>query len=108
MTILLFPGQGSQKVGMASDLAGRFADARAVLERIDTALDIPLSELMADGPEDSLTLTQNAQPAILAHSATVLSVIGDRLGTVAAAAGHHPVTLSLPPPSAPDRTVMSP
>lgn len=88
MTILLFPGQGSQRVGMARDLAERFPEAAAVLRRIDEALDAPLSTLMAEGPEDELTLTHNAQPAILAHSAAVLAVLRPRLVDVVAAAGH--------------------
>ncbi len=88
VTILLFPGQGSQKVGMAADLAERFPAARETLDRIDASLGMPLREMMANGPEDALTLTQNAQPAILAHSAAVLSVVEGKLGTVVAAAGH--------------------
>ena len=88
VTVLLFPGQGSQKVGMTRDLADRFDDARRELDRIDAALDMSLTDLMWNGPEEALTLTQNAQPAILAHSAAVLAVLGDRVGTVVAAAGH--------------------
>lgn len=88
MTILLFPGQGAQKVGMARDLAERFPESRDVLQRIDDGLDQPLTSLMWDGPEDQLTLTHNAQPAILAHSVAVLAALGDRVGDVVAAAGH--------------------
>jgi [acyl-carrier-protein] S-malonyltransferase len=88
VTILLFPGQGSQKVGMAKDLAAQFPAARDTLTAIDAALDLPLSALMGEGPEEELVRTQNAQPAILAHSAAVLAVVADRLGPVAAAAGH--------------------
>jgi [acyl-carrier-protein] S-malonyltransferase len=88
VTVLLFPGQGAQKVGMTKDLAARFPAALATLEAIDSALQVGLTRLMWDGPEDELTLTHNAQPAILAHSAAVFSVIKDRLGDVAAAAGH--------------------
>lgn len=88
MTLLLFPGQGSQRVGMAHDLAERFPAARNVLEEIDDALDQPLTPLMWQGPEDELTLTHNAQPAILAHSVAVHAVIRDRLGEIGAAAGH--------------------
>jgi len=88
VTILLFPGQGAQKVGMAKDLAERFPEARSTLARIDDALETPLTSLMWNGPEESLTLTHNAQPAILAHSAAVLSVLRGRLGSVVAAAGH--------------------
>lgn len=88
VSILLFPGQGSQKVGMTKDLADAFPAARALLQRIDDELSTPLSTLMWEGPEADLTLTHNAQPAILAHSAAVLEILGDRLGPVAAAAGH--------------------
>ena len=88
MTILLFPGQGSQKVGMAKDLAERFDAARSALAGIDAALDTPLSDIMWHGPEEALTETRNAQPAILAHSAAVLAVVTERLGTVVGAAGH--------------------
>lgn len=62
--------------------------ARAVLERADEVLGFPLSRLMAEGPEDELTATRNAQPAILAHSVAVLRVLEARLGPVALAAGH--------------------
>ena len=88
MNVLLFPGQGAQKVGMAADLAAAFPAARATLEAIDTALGVPLSKMMAEGPEAELQLTHNTQPAILAHSAAVLAVVGHRLGDVACAAGH--------------------
>lgn len=87
-TILLFPGQGAQKVGMARDIADAFPAARNVLGEIDAALGTPLTSLMWEGPEEELTLTHNAQPAILAHSAAVLAVVGDALGTVVAGAGH--------------------
>jgi len=86
--VLLFPGQGAQKVGMAADLAAAFPAARATLDAIDTALGVPLSKMMAEGPEADLQLTHNTQPAILAHSAAVLAVVGSRLGEVACAAGH--------------------
>ena len=88
MRILLFPGQGAQKVGMAADLGAAFPAARDTLASIDEALGFPLSRLMAEGPEDELQATHNTQPAILAHSLAVLAVVADRLGPVAAAAGH--------------------
>ena len=90
MTVLLCPGQGAQKVGMGRDLAERFPAARDTFAAIDDALGVPLSRLMWDGPEEELTLTHNAQPAILAHTCAVLSVVGSRLGTVVAAAGTQP------------------
>ena len=64
----IFPGQGSQRVGMGRELAEAFGAARAVFDEIDDALDQPLSKLMFEGPEDELTLTRNAQPALLAVS----------------------------------------
>lgn len=88
VTILLFPGQGSQKVGMARDLAERFPEAHNALAEIDSALGTPLTDLMWNGPEEDLTRTHNAQPAILAHSCAVLAVVRERLGDVVAAAGH--------------------
>jgi [acyl-carrier-protein] S-malonyltransferase len=85
---LLFPGQGSQHVGMGRELAASFADARQVFEEADDVLGAPLSRLMWDGPVDELTETRNAQPAILVHSVAVLRIARDRIGPVAFAAGH--------------------
>lgn len=82
------PGQGAQKVGMGRDLAERFPAARDVFAAIDDALGVALSRIMWDGPEDELTRTHNAQPAILAHTAAVLAVAAPRLTSVKAAAGH--------------------
>lgn len=73
---------------MGKDLAERFPAAREVFAAVDDALDTRLSRLMWEGPEDELTLTQNTQPAILAHSAAVWAVVGERLGRPAAGAGH--------------------
>src|SRR2546425_3713135 len=74
---------------MAKDLAERFPEARQTLEAIDEILAFGLSRLMFDGPEDELTATQNAQPAILAHSAAVFAVVGPTIdGAAVAAAGH--------------------
>jgi len=72
---LVFPGQGSQAVGMGRELAERFAEARLVFEEVDAALDQHLSRLMAEGPESELTLTENAQPALMAVSMAVLAVL---------------------------------
>ncbi len=85
---LIFPGQGSQYVGMAKALAEAEPIAAETLALADEVLGFRLSKLMADGPEDALTVTENAQPAILAHSIAVLRVIEERLGRVAFSAGH--------------------
>jgi [acyl-carrier-protein] S-malonyltransferase len=88
MVALLFPGQGSQFVGMGRDLAERFPEARAVFEEADDALGMALSRIMWEGPEDELTATLNAQPAILTHSVAVHRVVAARLEGVGLAAGH--------------------
>ena len=85
---LIFPGQGSQYVGMASALAEHDSRAADTLRTADEVLDFPLSRLMADGPEDELTATKNAQPALLTHSVAALRVLGERGGAPAFAAGH--------------------
>lgn len=73
---------------MAKDLSERFPAAREALQAVDDALDLPLSRLMFDGPEDELTETHNAQPAILAHTVAVLAVAGAAVDGPVAAAGH--------------------
>ena len=71
----VFPGQGSQTVGMGKALAEQFASARAVFDEVDEALGQKLSDLMWNGPEDQLTLTENAQPALMAVSLAALRVL---------------------------------
>ena len=106
----IFPGQGSQAVGMGRDLAAAFAVAREVFEEVDETLKQKLSKLMFEGPHEELTLTENTQPALMAHSMAVLRVLereggtslqrkalvvaGHSLGeyTALAAAGAFPVT----------------
>jgi [acyl-carrier-protein] S-malonyltransferase len=87
--VLLFPGQGSQKPGMAKDLVDALPAARDTFAVVDAALGEPLSTLCFEGPADTLTLTHNAQPALLAHGAAVWAAVRDRVGPhVRAAAGH--------------------
>ena len=71
----IFPGQGSQAVGMGAELAKAYAPARAVFAEVDEALDQPLSKVMWEGPEDQLTLTENAQPALMAVSLAALRTL---------------------------------
>jgi [acyl-carrier-protein] S-malonyltransferase len=75
MRAFVFPGQGSQKVGMGVELADASPAARAVFEEIDDALGQKLFAIMRDGPDEALTLTENAQPAIMAHAIAVLRVL---------------------------------
>ena len=87
--VLLFPGQGSQKPGMGRDLADAFPAARAVFDEADVAFGGRFANICFEGPADELTLTHNAQPALLAHGAAVWAVTRERLGNrVRAAAGH--------------------
>lgn len=77
---LLFPGQGSQAGGMGAALADAFEDARAVFGEVDEALGQKLSDLMREGPEDQLTLTENAQPALMAVSVAAVRVLKAQFG----------------------------
>jgi [acyl-carrier-protein] S-malonyltransferase len=85
---LLFPGQGSQCVGMGKALAQAFPDASEVFQEADDLLGFHLSRLAWEGPEEELNLTKNAQPALLVHSVAVHRVIEGELGEVGIAAGH--------------------
>ncbi len=76
----VFPGQGAQAVGMGQALAEAFPVARHALQEVDEALKQNLSRLMEDGPEDELTLTENAQPALMAVSLAALRVLEDEGG----------------------------
>ncbi len=86
--ILVFPGQGSQKPGMAKDLADAFPRAKELLQEVDDALGAPLSRIMFEGPAEELTATHNAQPALLAHGAVAWELVKGRVGAASAAAGH--------------------
>jgi [acyl-carrier-protein] S-malonyltransferase len=89
MRAFLFPGQGSQAVGMGAALAGASRPAADAFAEVDEALGQNLFRLMRDGPEDELKLTENAQPAIMAHSLAVLRTLGVKLADVADfVAGH--------------------
>jgi [acyl-carrier-protein] S-malonyltransferase len=105
----LFPGQGSQVVGMGADLADAFPAARAVFEEVDDALEQKLTKLMREGPIEDLTLTENAQPALMAVSLAVSRVLeaefqigieraafvaGHSLGEYSALAAAAAITLS--------------
>lgn len=87
MTAFVFPGQGSQKVGMGAELAEASAAAREVFEEVDEALGQNLSRIMREGPEEELTLTENAQPAIMANAIAVLRVLEKEGGLSIAAKG---------------------
>ncbi len=89
---LLFPGQGSQAVGMGVELAEAFASARAVFEEVDDALGQSLFKLMREGPIEDLTLTENAQPALMAVSVAAMRALSAEFGVsisrAAFVAGH--------------------
>src|SRR3546814_287284 len=93
MRAFIFPGQGSQSVGMGKALAEASSHAREVFQEVDDALGQKLFQLMSDGPEDQLTLTENAQPAIMANAIATLRVLEKEGGVTLAAkadyvAGH--------------------
>ena len=93
MRAFVFPGQGSQKIGMGVDLAAASPAARAVFEEVDDALGQKLFAIMREGPEEALLLTENAQPAIMANAIAVLRVLEQECGITLASkadfvAGH--------------------
>ena len=89
----VFPGQGSQAVGMGRDLATTYPAAKAVFDEVDAALDQKLSDVMWNGPAETLTLTENAQPALMAVSMAIIRVLEKEhgfslVGSVKLVAGH--------------------
>ena len=88
MRAFIFPGQGSQAVGMGKALAEASAVARELFEEVDDALGQNLARLMAEGPQDELTLTENAQPAIMANAVATLRASGISLDKADFVAGH--------------------
>jgi len=86
---VVFPGQGSQAVGMGQELAATYPAARAVFDEVDDALGERLSRLMAEGPEQTLTLTENAQPALMSVSMAVLRVLEAEHGLGVAEIGRY-------------------
>src|SRR5439155_24655064 len=89
VTAFLFPGQGSQSVGMGKDLADKYPITRCTLEEADEALGIKLSQLCFDGPEDQLRLTENTQPAIMTVSVAASRVLHKNGIKTAFLAGHN-------------------
>ena len=90
MRAFIFPGQGSQAVGMGAALAGASRAAKDVFDEVDEALGQNLSRLMREGPDEELRLTENAQPAIMANSIAMLQTMGVKLSEVANfVAGHR-------------------
>lgn len=108
MLALTFPGQGSQAVGMGRAIADAYPEAKAVFDEVDEALGEKLSSVIFDGPDDALTLTTNAQPALMAVSLAVLRamesegfqvtrasyVAGHSLGEYSALAAAHALTIA--------------
>nr|WP_137678187.1 ACP S-malonyltransferase [Parerythrobacter lutipelagi] len=87
MRAFVFPGQGSQKVGMGTELAAASAAARETFEEVDEALSQNLSTIMSEGPAEELTLTENAQPAIMANAIATLRVLQHDFGVSLTGAG---------------------
>ena len=80
--VLLFAGQGAQKIGMGQDLAGTYPCAAALLERADEVLGFSLSEVMFNGPIEELTRTSRCQPALYIHGLMALALLRERLPNI--------------------------
>jgi [acyl-carrier-protein] S-malonyltransferase len=79
-TALVFPGQGSQVVGMGKDLAENFICAREVFQKVDDILSVNLSKIMFEGPAEELTKTENTQPALMAVSIALTTILEKEFG----------------------------
>lgn len=88
-TAMLFPGQGAQEVGMGRDLAEAFPEAAELFERAEDVLGVPLRRICWDGPEEELTRTENAQPALLLHGYAVWSLLPEALRASATVGAGH-------------------
>src|SRR3546814_18327323 len=95
MRAFIFPGQGSQAVGMGKALAEASSYAREVFQEVDEALGQGLFKLMSEGPEDELTLTENAQPAIMANAIATLRMLETAGGVTLAATAAYGAGTSL-------------
>ena len=78
MNSIVFPGQGSQYVGMGKDLFDSFPEIKVIFEEVNDALDQNLSRLIFDGPDDELILTENAQPAIMTIGIAIIEILNSR------------------------------
>ena len=75
MKAIVFPGQGSQFVGMGQDLCNSFPEAKEIFEEVDDTLQQNLSQIMFDGPDEILTLTENTQPAIMSVGIAIIAIL---------------------------------